>query len=237
MKKQITLTGRVIPASERTPELLDDMFELMDRYFFVDRASFEADLGKKDWIILLEDEKRRLHGFTSLTLIKTRFEGSQVQALYSGDTIIDRQCWGSLELPRVWGKFMLEAIRQAEGTPLYWFLLSSGYKTYRFLPVFFKDYFPRYDGELPTQMGKLLNHLGTSRFGGAFDAKTGLVTLSHPTPLKGGVAEVNRERLKDPVVEYFVQRNPDHQKGIELACLAPLNIENLRPFIRRTLKV
>ncbi|RCK78123.1 MAG: hypothetical protein OZSIB_1772 [Candidatus Ozemobacter sibiricus] len=230
------LYGRILEVTDLSIGLIEEMFWLMDRYFFVDRVAFERDLSRKDWVLLLRDRRNVVRGFTSLKLIKSEWEGRPVQALYSGDTVIQREFWGSLELPRIWGRFMLERIAAAGDVPLYWFLLSSGYKTYRFLPVFFKEFYPCCDQPTPPAMAALLDHFGTLLFGSEYHPDTGTVHLSNPTPLREGVAEVTAERLADPHVAFFVKRNPDHTKGVELACLAPLRADNLRPYIRRVLK-
>lgn len=230
------LHGSVQRTADRTPGLVAEMFGLMDRSFFVEREAFERDLARKDWLILLHDRDGVLRGFTSLALLRTEWAGRSVHALSSGDTVIQREFWGSLELPRVWGRFMLERIAEAGDVPLYWFLLSSGYKTYRFLPVFFKEFYPRHDQVTPPDLQALLGHFGTVLYGGHFQAGTGTVRLPNPTPLRDGVAEVTVERLSDPHVAFFVKRNPDYTQGVELACLAPLRADNLRPFIRRVLK-
>ncbi len=236
MEKPKELKGRVINISDISSEMAGDMFVLMDRYFTVDRKAFEADLSKKEWVIILEDPDGRLRGFTSLALLKTTLDSKPVQALYSGDTIIDRDSWGSIELPRVWGRFMLDAISKAGKTPIFWFLLSSGYKTYRFLPVFFTEFFPRHDRPTPGEIRHLLDHIGKKIYGSFFKSVSGTVHLPNPTPLREGIADVSTARLSDPHVKFFVEKNPNYIRGVELACIAPLKIENLRPFIRRTLK-
>lgn len=231
------LRGSVLPAAARDAALEGEMFGLMDRYFLADRTCFEQDLARKDWHILLRDPAGILRGFTSLAHRRTELDGRTVEFLYSGDTIIQREFWGSLELPRVWGRFMLDRIAAAGEVPLYWFLLSSGYKTYRFLPVFFREFFPRHDRETPAEPAKLLAHFCRLLFSDGFDPVTGTVVMASPTPLREGIAEITPERLADPHISFFVRHNPDHAKGVELACIAPLTVDNLRPFIRRALGV
>ena len=42
----------------------------------------------------------------------------------------------------VWGGLALSLIDERPGAELYWFLIAKGYKTYRFLPVFFRSSIP-----------------------------------------------------------------------------------------------
>ncbi|HOY66008.1 MAG TPA: hypothetical protein PLP29_03915 [Candidatus Ozemobacteraceae bacterium] len=231
------LTGKVVPVAELDAGLRSAMFDLMSEAYVVKRESFLADLAAKDWAILLHDATGALRGFTSLALMRTEIEGRAIRALFSGDTIIRPDFWGSLELPRVWGRFMLRMIEEARDEELYWFLISSGYKTYRFLPVFFKEYFPRHDRPTPPDLQNILDRLGTLRFGQRYQPDRGIIRLAEPTPLRAGIADLQDERLQDPDVAFFVARNPGHAAGEELACLAPLRSDNLKPFIRRALRV
>lgn len=230
------LIGRVALVADLDDSLRSAMFDIMNEAYVVRLDSFMADLAAKDWAILLHDAGGALRGFTSLALMRTEVEGRAVRALFSGDTIIQPDFWGSLELPRVWGRFMMRMIEEAGTEDLYWFLISSGYKTYRFLPVFFREYFPRHDRPTPPDLQKLLDHLGAFRFGQRYEAGRGIVRLAEPTPLRAGIADLHEERLQDPDVAFFAARNPGHAQGEELACLAPLRPENLKPFIRRALR-
>lgn len=230
------LTGKVVPVANLDDGLRSAMFDLMNEAYIVGRDSFMADLSAKDWAILLHDATGALRGFTSLALMRTEVDGRAIRALFSGDTIIRPDFWGSLELPRVWGRFMMRMIEEAGTEEIYWFLISSGYKTYRFLPVFFQEYFPRHDRPTPPDLQKILDHLGTLRFGQRYEAGRGIIRLAEPTPLRAGIADLHDERLQDPDIAFFVSRNPGHAKGEELACLAPLRSDNLKPFIRRALR-
>ncbi len=231
------LRGRVVETREIPLDTRESMFSLMDRHYIANRKVFLNDLSEKDWAILLEDEGGTLQGFTSLKEIRMAVGGAWFRALYSGDTIIEKRYWGSLELPKVWGRFMLTRIEAEPEIPLYWFLISSGYKTYRFLPVFFKEFYPRFDAPIPAGFNTIRNELGGRLFGDRYDPETGIIRLAHPTPLREGVADVPDERRLDPHINFFLRSNPDWSDGAELACIAHLHIDNLQPFIRRVLRV
>ncbi|HNV68741.1 MAG TPA: hypothetical protein PKO06_03525 [Candidatus Ozemobacteraceae bacterium] len=230
------LRGSIVRVAEIATSVRDAMFGLMDEAYVVGRESFLADLAAKDWAILLHDQQGGLRGFTSLAVMDADVGDRSIRALFSGDTIIQPEFWGSLELPRVWGRFMLQAIEEAGARELYWFLISSGYKTYRFLPVFFREFFPRFDCPTPNDLQAILDSIGEKRFHARFDRERGIIRLEHPTPLRPGIADLTPERLQDPHVAFFVDRNPGYDRGEELACIARLTVDNLRPFIRRALK-
>ena len=63
-------------------------------------------------------------------------DGERLVGVFSGDTIIDQEYWGETELFRVWGEHVYELSERTPYASVYWFLITSGYKTYRFLPIF-----------------------------------------------------------------------------------------------------
>jgi hypothetical protein len=209
------------------------MLALMQAHYVnVSESEFHADLEQKNWVILLESENL-LYGFSTQAAMVVPHEGQLHRVVFSGDTIIAREAWGGLELPIAWG-VMMRALRDSHPSPLHWFLISKGYKTYRYLPVFFKHFIPSRH-EDPSTDPTLLNAAARLRFPHRFDAQTGIIQAEPGGQrLKPGLADPE-ERLDDPDVAFFLTHNPGHAQGDELACLARFDEENLRPFIRRHL--
>ena len=194
----------------------DAMFALYTTYFATsDRITFERDLGEKDWVILLTGEDGAIEGFS--TLMRMRIGDATV--FFSGDTIVARHRWGSFDLPRMWGRHVFA---HADANS-YWFLISSGWRTYRYLPLFFRDFYPR-----DASMKPLLDAIAISKFGEAYDARTGVIRLATPAPLREGVSDPDA-RMTNPHVRFFVEANPGHADGDELACLVRVGTENLTP--------
>ena len=119
----------------------------------------------------------------------------------------------------------LQATRPGE--PWYWLLLSSGFRTYRFLPVFWRAFWPRYDAEPPRAVQEMLDELARERFGAAYDARAGVVRFAQPQRLRGTLAAVPDGREEDPHVRFFLARNAAHAAGDELVCLTELHDDNL----------
>jgi hypothetical protein len=228
------LESETVPVAELRPECVAQMLRLMQAHYEgVSEARFVADLQAKQWVILLYDEGR-LCGFSTQVQFECRFEDRSARILFSGDTIIDRQCWGSLALPVAWGRLMLSLT--CPDMELYWLLTSKGYKTYRFLPVFFHKFYPCFSTPTPAFESALLQGAARLRFGPRFDAAKGVLRAEPGAQrLREGVAEVDDRRLRDPHVAFFQQRNPDHARGDELVCLARFHPDNLKPYIRRQL--
>ena len=223
------LTGQLVAAADVTPAQRDAMFALMDRHYVnVQRALFERDLEEKRWVILVSEPRTgQLCGFSTQMLLDVEVAGRPVTALYSGDTIIGREHWGDQALTHIWGRLALSLMDAYAERDLYWFLISKGYKTYRFLPVFFHDFYPRPDTATPRWARQAIDALAGSRFPDDYDPAAGIIRTSRwQYRLREGVAEVTSERLRDPYVRFFEERNPGHRDGDELCCLAPLTRAN-----------
>ncbi len=230
------LDAQTLPVGELGAEAVEQMLELMRQHYEgVSEARFNADLQAKQWVILLRD-RGRLCGFSTQTTFDHALAGRRMKILFSGDTIIDKHCWGSFALPVAWGRLMLSLLARDPGTDLFWLLTSKGYKTYRFLPVFFRSFHPCCTGEPSAFERELLPSVATARFGDAFDAAAGVLRARPGAQrLREGVADLDARRLQDPHIAFFQQRNPGHAKGDELVCLARIHPDNLTDYIRRQL--
>jgi hypothetical protein len=223
------LAGKLVATCNLSAVQRDAMFVLMDRHYVnVQRPVFDADLDEKQWVIQVCDPLNgRLCGFSTQRLLDVEVEGRPVKTLFSGDTIIDREHWGDQALVHVWGRFALSLIDAYPGAELYWFLISQGYKTYRFLPVFFHEFYPRHDVQTPPWVLPVIDALARFRYAEEYDAATNVIRATpNQYRLRDGIADITSERLNDPHVYFFQTRNPGHRRGDELCCLAPLTRAN-----------
>lgn len=221
------LVGEALPTSKLSDLVIQNMFNLFRDYYEADFDNFQQDLSNKNWVILLRDtEAGSIQGFSTLAFYKSTTKGGEIGVVYSGDTIIRPAYWGTPELPRAWIKNVLE-IGNELPKPLYWLLISSGYKTYRFLTVFYKEFFPRYDQPTPPEIQALIHHLAHERFGSEYDPQLGIVRFSSgATPLREGVSVATERRMKDPHVAFFVNKNKGYAEGDELVCLTHIHPDN-----------
>lgn len=229
------LAGEVRLAADLTRAERASMYALLDTYFAnVTERQFAADLAEKQWVILLRDrDSGTISGFSTLMRFDVSVDGSPVVGIYSGDTIVAREYWGESVLPRVWSRYTFSIAASIREARVYWLLICSGYKTYRFLPVFFREFFPTYERETPTATRRLIDVLARTKFGPAFDAERGVVRFRESSPLQPGVADVTDRRLRDPHVAFFAAANPGHTRGDELVCITELVPSNLTPAGKR----
>jgi hypothetical protein len=223
----IVLTPTARAAATLTAAERDAMHSLMtEHYEAVPRERFEADLAGKDEVLMLHDEAGRLRGFTTLAWNPAGLlpEGD---ILFSGDTIIDRSCWGTQELVRAFCRRAGEW-RATGGRPLFWFLLSKGHRTYLYLPLFARRFHPHPDRDEP-EWKNLAAKVAQALFGSSWKPDEGVIRFpaSHGH-LRQDLAEDSRERQANPWVKFFLDRNPGYDRGEEMVCLTEMTEENLR---------
>lgn len=198
----------------------DEMFALYSTYFVTrDRMVFERDLAEKAWVVLLRDLDGTIDGFSTLLSMRV----AEATVFFSGDTIVARHRWGSFDLPRLWGRHVFSIA----GANAWWFLISSGFRTYRYLPLFFRRFHPVFDADTPPDVKALLDAIAIRKFGDAYDPASGVIRLLSPAPLVDGLSDPTARASRDPHVRFFVNANPGHAAGDELACLVRVAQDNL----------
>jgi hypothetical protein len=229
-------SASLVARADLSADQLAAMFDLLSAHFEgVTREQFERDLSEKNWAMLIE-RGGRLVGFTTILAYETHFGRDTVSVIYSGDTIVSPEAWNSSALPRGWIESVVKLRALYPRGWFYWLLITSGFRTYRLLPVFWKEFAPRHDEETSPLDKALLDHLAYQRFGDRYDVATGIVRLNQPQRLRGGLAEVPAGRVDDPHVAYFLEHNPGHGRGDELVCITELSPGNLTPAGRRMAK-
>jgi hypothetical protein len=203
------LAGSVVLRARLTPGERKRMYELLDAYFLhTSREQFESDLAEKESVVVLRNIREgQIQGFSTLMRISMTIDDREIVAFFSGDTIVAQEFWGETILSRLWSQTVFaEADRirsESPDTLVFWYLICSGYKTWRFLPVFFREFYPHPDRPTPPQVKRILDALGERKFPGEYHPEEGIVRFRSATPLRQGVADVTEERLRDPLISFF----------------------------------
>ncbi|PWF46115.1 hypothetical protein [Massilia glaciei] len=207
----------------------------VDYYGGTSAAMFKADLAGKTHAIVLHAEGK-LCGFSTLTLIEPvpGAPGPVARTIFSGDTIIHHDHWGEQSLALTFCHFAGQVKAQQPQLPLYWFLISKGYRTYRYLHLFSKQYWPSHRGEAPPAFKQVLDALATKKFGEFYDPQSSVIRFPESRGhLRPDWAQVRDNLLERPEVRFFLERNPRFAEGEELACITLLDEPNLRSVARR----
>lgn len=221
------LRAEIVDVSAVDADTLDRAWQLFDEcYAHAQRDRFERDFADKQSVILLSDRCNALRGFST-------FEFSahgQSLVLFSGDTVIQPAFWGQPALPRAFARLLVTHKMEKPERPLYWFLISKGFRTYRMFARSFARATPtrRQDHQ---DLLQLLHAVASERFGSEYDPAVGLIRYREQHEyVRESLAAVPSTRADDPDVAYFLERNPGHIRGDELACLAEVRLED--PIMR-----
>ncbi|GMU02387.1 hypothetical protein KH5H1_65070 [Corallococcus caeni] len=201
-------------------------------YVGVSAERFHADLDAKQWVFLLHARRtRELVGFSTVRVA----EEDGVEVLYSGDTVIHPDWWGHKTLQVVFGRLLLARKLRRPWRPLYWLLLSGGYKTYLLAVNYFPRTHPRRDWTPPEGRSEFLRGLATRWFGTQYDAAKGTLCFDgEHYRVRDGVSPIDRDAAAHPHIAYFAERNPGHAEGEELVCLVEIRGWDLARALARS---
>lgn len=239
-----TRVARLV-ARVRSVETLSE-FEIMrmhalfcEYYENHDYERFKRDLLAKDDAILLSDAKAKtIEGFSTLLKVEFRKGRRSVRGIYSGDTVLSKAYWGSPALGAAFLKYLWVQKIKSPLTPLYWFLISKGYKTYLLMANNFLTHYPRFERRIPADIQGVMDDFYGSRFAGSYDAATGLMKFQGAScHLKDDVADISPKDLLNRRIAFFAERNPDWKAGTELCCVAEMTLEMpARYMVKKFLK-
>ncbi len=228
------MKGNMHRCSDIGSKTLENMYALFcEQFDGVTFDVFRSDLETKNWVLLLHDEEMTLCGFSSMDLYDVNVDGRDISVVYSGDTVVSSASWRDSALSYYWMGAIDYLRRLHRKERLYWFLIVSGYRTYRFLPVYSETFYPRYDQETPPDVQAIMDTVAGERFGANYDAEAGIVRLDHPAVLKDQYRGIPENRLSDPHIAFFAERNPGHEAGDEMVCFAVLAEDELTRLGRR----
>jgi hypothetical protein len=224
-----SLVASTVPTSSLDQRTISDAFALFERaYDGADRARFAVDLAEKQLVVLLRDrESGALKGFSTVLLQELTGKRPAI-VVFSGDTVIDREYWGQKQLQIAFSMLLVRLKLQSPSRRVYWFLISKGYRTYLLLANAFARAVPRYDRVADDELLQRLHQLASTRFGTQYDPASGVIRYSSAHErVREGLAPITERHRRNPHVRFFVERNPGHANGDELACLAQVRFRDL----------
>ena len=228
------MNGRIVRTEELPAATREAMYRLFHSQFSnVPVVDFDRDLDGKNWVLLLTDADGSLSGFSSMHVFDQAFRDRELTLVYSGDTVVDSSTWSDSALSYCWMGAVDWLRRHYGKEAIYWFLLVSGYRTYRFLPVYSELFYPRFDRPTPDDIQALMHRMAEERFNGRYDPDSGIVRLDTPAVLRDEYRGIPEHRMKDPHVAFFAERNPGHPDGDELVCFSALSEDRLTRLGKR----
>lgn len=205
------------------------MFSLMDQsYNNVSMELFLADLDKKKYIGLIRDPEEKIQGFTTFAVMKMGSRAQKYGIIFSGDTIIAPEHWGTQVLMKGWCETVGSIVAQKRDITWYWYLLSKGHRTYLYLPFFFSTYYPSLNpSKRDKEYMQIADEVSKVLYPTYWKKDQGVIefTDSHGE-LVPELAEATFKKSKSSLVQFFLEKNPQFYKGNELVCITEISPEN-----------
>ncbi|NWF72823.1 MAG: hypothetical protein HXY51_07285 [Nitrospirae bacterium] len=213
-----------------------ELYSIFSRHYeSVSFEQFSNDFYEKDFVVLLRDPiQQAVCGFSTVAIFEQVVCSQKIRLVYSGDTIIDPRYWGGQALVKAWCHLagQIKALRRE--VPLYWLLISKGYRTYLYLPLFSYRFYPSHDCEVPSFEKEIIRDFGRFKFGSWFNELLGVVSFPESRGhLRAELADVPDRRVQNPHVAFFLRANPQYRNGDELVCITRLDEANMRSLARR----
>jgi hypothetical protein len=230
------IVGETRRVSDLTRDELRACFELLQRLFLgVTWENFLSDLEEKDAVMFLRDaETRAIGGFSTLTELEIDVAGEPVPVVFSGDTAVLPEYRTSFALGQELARHFHDAHERNPEQRLSYILISKGWRTYRIMPFFFREFFPRHDAETPSFELAVIDAFGESRYPDRYDQ--GVIRFAgEPAPrVRPDGADAVPAR-SDPHTEFFLRVNSRYLEGDELVCAARIHPANYTDRMRRLL--
>lgn len=242
--KKNKLVALVINPKEIESIELSRMYHLFSQYYEGHPfETFKKDLYEKEDVILLKDsQSKEIQGFSTILKVEIKKDNKTYYGIYSGDTVVANEYWGSPALGIMFLKYLWKQKIKHPFRPLYWFLISKGYKTYLLMANNFAVHYPRFEEKTKKHHQELMDAFYSKKFKNNYHGEDNLMVPDGDTcHLKAEVADIHCTMLGLPRVKYFQDKNPKWQEGTELCCIAEMSIfmppkYMLKKFIKGLLK-
>ena len=162
-------------------------------------------------------------GFSTGVARTIEVDGKPTRILFSGDTVMSKEYWGTSAFPQSFFRWLLSERLRHPTLPMYWFLISMGYRTYLILANNFYKYYPNIDGDDP-QLRDVAFAAADNIFPGALNRETGLLDFGEDAcALSDFVTPITDKERAVPKIAFFESRNPGWAQGDEMACVGSMD--------------
>jgi len=224
------LTFRLVSIEEINADQRERMFQLMtENYDAVTESNFYHDLATKQWVGLIQDECDTIQGFTTFAIDPEGVGQSSYHVIFSGDTVIAPEHWGSQVMMKGWCTSVGRFIGSDPGKPWYWYLLSKGHRTYMYLHLFFKQFYPSVSpAHMETELKSIAAELSRRFYPKYWREDEGVIRFDESKgELRPDLADATIQKKNNSVVQFFLKKNPNFYKGEELVCVALISPDNM----------
>jgi len=219
------------------PQLLE-MHQLFVQYYNnADLQTFTKDMGNKTGVFILEDKiQKRIVGFSTWTEIDVERQQGKAIGVFSGDTVIEKAYWGNKDLQKSFAKKMFATKLKNPHRPVFWLLISKGYKTYLLMTNNFHNFYPCHQTH-NKKLESIVDEYCSKLYPTAYCKKSRLLDFGDEYQnLKEGVAGITAEmKEQNRDIRHFEKLNPTWDKGTELPCAGEVTISAILDFMKRNM--
>ena len=152
--------------------------------------------------------------------------------LWAGDIMIDPEYWGKNDYRYQLSALCSKLHQENPNKLIYRLTTPKGYKTFKIVPKLFQQYYPSPEHNYyPEFEAKVIDKILLSKYTtDVYDQeKKILVPKEDAHRLADNFAQITADKLSDPLIKFFYERNPDYAKGNEIPVISQITPENLRP--------
>jgi hypothetical protein len=215
------------------PQLLEMHKVFIQYYHNATLNNFVTDMGKKTGVIILQEKQsKKIVGFSTWTELDIMQKGERCIGIFSGDTVVEKQYWGNKELHKVFAKQVAKTKIKNPRTPVFWLLISKGYKTYLLLTNNFPKHYPSHEKN-NIKLEAIVDEYCQQLYPEAYDRENRLLDFGDDYQyLKEDVAEITPEMTaENPDIRHFTKLNPSWQQGTELPCAGEISVRLIWNFV------
>jgi hypothetical protein len=199
---------------------------LCQDFLGVSRQDFIRDFDEKEAVMILRKEhaKGDIVGWSTLMVLTLDLPPEEVKGVFSGDTVVLPEYRSGTGLGAELMRYFLRNYEQYPLHKVYYILTSKGWRTYKIMPFFFKEYAPRYDRPTSSYDQALMDAFGNKKYPGHYHPETGIITYAPQRVRPEGIDAAPPH--PDTPTAFFLRRNPGYLEGHELVCAARIAPEN-----------
>lgn len=195
---------------------------------------FTRDFKEKDHVMMLINEQGLIVGFSTLMIIDLNVSGRTTKAIFSGDTAVLNEYRDSFGFATELAKYFTRSIEMYPENDVYYVLITKGWRTYRVLPFYFKEFAPSYRQPTSKEQSAVIDVFGYKKYPKNYDSRSGLLVFGGEVQrLKAESTDALPPAKNSPDADFFFSRNPDYLSGNELICVAKVALENFTGAMQR----
>ncbi|MDF1821296.1 MAG: hypothetical protein P1U64_06985 [Alcanivoracaceae bacterium] len=231
--------GRYRAINRMSPKDIREMYDIFCKYYGnTSLDTFLEDMSKKTGVIVIRRRSdRHIVGFSTVAVLDLHLRGRKVKGVFSGDTIIEKEYWGSRALVTTFFLVLVRVILANPLTPVFWLLISKGYKTYLLLANNFFRFYPHPEGAY-SDYEALAAEYAEMLFPGSYDSERKVLDFGDGYQfLRDDVAEITEDmRRRYPKIAFFEERNPGWARGNELPCVGRAGFSDAFRYVFRLMR-